>query len=116
MKNILDVCNERIDLLKGYLLECANDMGSKDEMQIAFEQSYQNWLKLKEYALGKKADVELQNVFENTVVGMYSHNKGILHNEQNYFPEIYHDQLELIVKKCEFAIKEAKRAWGKYLK
>ncbi len=39
MKNILDICNERIDMLKGYLLESTTNPEQKDEMQIAFEQS-----------------------------------------------------------------------------
>ena len=116
MKNILDICNERIDMLKGYLLESTSDAEEKDQMQITFEQSLENWLELRNYALGKDPDVKIKKIYENTIVGMYFHNKGILHNEQMYFPEVYHDQLELIVKKCEYAMQEAKRAWGKYLK
>jgi hypothetical protein len=116
MKNILDICNERIDMLKGYLLESTTNPEQKDEMQIAFEQSLENWVELRKYALGKVADSKLKKLYEKTIVGMYFHNKRILHNEQAYFPEVYHDQLELIVKKCEYAMQEAKKSWGKYLK
>jgi hypothetical protein len=116
MKNLLDICNERIDMLKGFLLEQTSEPVQKDQMQITFEQSLENWLELRNYALGKEADSTLKKLYEQTIVGMYFHNKKILHNEERYFSEVYHDQLELIVKKCEYAMQEAKKSWGKYLK